>query len=96
MDFPLAINAEVSLPDQVKVVKKYKSRVSPADANAPVTIVPTLASSSTMRHHRPLPGRRVQVTSRWILAWNGVFRSQSASAVDPASGRIRWAGHFSV
>ena len=27
MDFPLIINAEVSLPDQVKVVKKYKSRL---------------------------------------------------------------------
>src|SRR5947199_234972 len=27
MDFPLVINAEVSLPDQVKVVKKYKSRL---------------------------------------------------------------------
>jgi hypothetical protein len=27
MEFPLIINAEVSLPDQVKVVKKYKSRL---------------------------------------------------------------------
>jgi hypothetical protein len=27
MGFPLAINAEVGLPDQVKVVKKHKSRL---------------------------------------------------------------------
>jgi hypothetical protein len=50
------------------------------------------ADSRKLQHDaasQALAAGRVQVASRWILAWNGVFRFRSASAVDPASGRIR-------